>query len=373
VAVRRALRRQAEDVGQRWYALLMLMANQDDEIDEDLSDLALLVYAYARSYVPRPSLVRTGHCLVPLLNFGLEFGTIFRFADPQELMRTADLLGIPEQLSYNGYTRRGIDAFAVLCARMTCPDRLSDVLRKLHLDWSSGMLSSAILSALYFLHDRWKHRIYFDERFFTPGLCYLYAKKYTEAGSVLKNLVGILDGSYLEIAMPGKRQSAFYNGHRRCHCVLSQGLVSPLGLAVSTWGPFRGSAHDMAMVHASGLMSHLNNSLPAGYYIFADKGYAPWTTRIRTMIKNPQTQAEIDFNTAMSPIRASVEWFFDLLSKYWAHLDYSQKLQLSKTPVGAKMIVCTLLMNVWTCLEGGNQISAFFGLRPPTIEAYLAP
>jgi len=65
----------------------------------------------------------------------------------------------------------------------------------------------------------------------------------------------------------------------------------------------------MAMVHASGLMSHLNNSLPAGYYIFADKGYAPWTTRIRTMIKNPQTQAEIDFNTAMSPIRASVEWY----------------------------------------------------------------
>lgn len=64
--------------------------------------------------------------------------------------------------------------------------------------------------------------------------------------------------------------------------------------------------------------------------------------------------------------------YFGLLSKYWAHLDYDKKNVLMQTHIGHKMVVATLLMNVWTCLEGGNQISYKFACAPPSLEKYLA-
>lgn len=60
---------------------------------------------------------------------------------------------------------------------------------------------------------------------------------------------------------------------------------------------------------------------------------------------------------------------FGQMKLMWDHLHKHNVL--SRSPVGAKVIVCTLMTNVWTCVHGHNVTSSTFNCPPPTIEQYL--
>ena len=50
--------------------------------------------------------------------------------------------------------------------------------------------------------------------------------------------------------------------------------------------------------------------------------------------------------------------------------DFKKNLKIGLSAVGKIYIVCALLRNALTCLYGNNT-SAFFDVKPPTLEEYF--
>ncbi|TPX65512.1 hypothetical protein CcCBS67573_g08109 [Chytriomyces confervae] len=85
---------------------------------------------------------------------------------------------------------------------------------------------------------------------------------------------------------------------------------------------------------------------------------------------NSDPQKE-NFNASMSSVPVSVEWGFGLIEKYWAFCDYHKNLKLWIQPVGVYYSVACILTNIHTCMNGGNQISDFFKILPPSAQEYF--
>jgi hypothetical protein len=209
--------------------------------------LRAAVTIYYSQHIPRPLTARDGYDTVPLFSFSVrECSTLFRFHSEQELRYVADLLGIPSSLKHNNYRADGICGFSCMLARFAVPQRLFDLRRSLHLNWSEAKLSSIITATITFLFDKWADQIHFDHRFFDNlVLCERFAEAIRRARphAKLKNIVGALDGSYVPIDRPGEMQRQFYSGYRGGHCLLFQGIHMPNGLITSMWGPVPGRCH----------------------------------------------------------------------------------------------------------------------------------
>ncbi|CAB1108384.1 unnamed protein product [Ectocarpus sp. CCAP 1310/34] len=78
-----------------------------------------------------------------------------------------------------------------------------------------------------------------------------------------------------------------------------------------------------------------------------------------------------NFNKSMSQCRVTVEWGFKDMTSKWAFVDMKCQQKFLLSPVATQYKVATLLSNFHSCLNGGNQISQYFGVEPPTLEEYL--
>ena len=72
----------------------------------------------------------------------------------------------------------------------------------------------------------------------------------------------------------------------------------------------------------------------------------------------------------MNRLRTSVEHGFAKLNSIFAFVDYSKNLKVFLQPVSKYYLVAALLTNAHTALYG-NQISEFFGVKPPTLQEYF--
>ncbi len=69
----------------------------------------------------------------------------------------------------------------------------------------------------------------------------------------------------------------------------------------------------------------------------------------------------------------SVEWQFGHLTNTFAALKYPFGFRLGRQPVGMFYLVATELYNIRTVMTQTSQPSDYFGIKPPTLEEYLAP
>ena len=130
------------------------------------------------------------------------------------------------------------------------------------------------------------------------------------------------------------------------------------------------------MLADSGLLRSLSNHSfsPAGQplCIYGDPAY-PLRVHLQAPFRNtvegltPEQEA---YNKSMSQVRASVEWIFGDIIKYFAFLDYKKDLKIGLSAVGKMYITCALMRNAHTCLYGSTT-SAFFDLDPPSIDSYF--
>ena len=60
-------------------------------------------------------------------------------------------------------------------------------------------------------------------------------------------------------------------------------------------------------------------------------------------------QNEMDWNSAMSSVRVSVEWIFKDIINYFKFLDFKKNLKVQLSAVGKMYIACTLLHNARCC------------------------
>ena len=133
----------------------------------------------------------------------------------------------------------------------------------------------------------------------------------------------------------------------------------------------RGSHNDQYLVHASAIEDIMRMTPFSTYYLYADAGYN-MAAHIIVPFKGNLSLEQATFNTSMSAVRISVENGFSRIRGLWRFLNNDDELMLLKMPLSTMYRVATLLTNVRTILDGGNQVSAMFDFTPPSLSDYLA-
>lgn len=166
-----------------------------------------------------------------------------------------------------------------------------------------------------------------------------------------------------------------YNGHKRKHALKYQAVVSPDGIFAYLWGPVNGCQHDKHMLDLSGLMSflesHMNDANGSPYCLYGDPAYGQsehLCTPFAPGVDGELNEQMKKFNKSMSRCRVTVEWCLKELTSKWAFVDMTRQQKTLLSPVGTQYRVCVLLSNFHSCLNGGNQISQFFGVAPPSLD-----
>ena len=149
--------------------------------------------------------------------------------------------------------------------------------------------------------------------------------------------------------------------------------MAPNGLFVDFYGPAIGRRHDVYVLRKSALLARLSAALVTRdetYYIYGNPAYVLRSTLQVGYKGTSLTDAQQQFNAAMSGVRVSVEWGFAEVVRYWPFVDVKNALQIGMSPVGTYYMVAVLLTNFKNCVEP-NQISQFFQMLPPSLQEYL--
>jgi hypothetical protein len=142
----------------------------------------------------------------------------------------------------------------------------------------------------------------------------LYSKLIFDKCNAANMIWGFIDGTHRKICSPIRFQRAAYSGHKRCHCVKFQSVVTPDGLIAFLYGPIPGARHDSFMLAESGLLTQLSQIMPRNqpgvdvYALYGDPAY-PQSRYINGGFCNPGPNSlEAQWNTAMSEVCIFIEW-----------------------------------------------------------------
>ena len=229
-------------------------------------------------------------------------------------------------------------------------------------------------TVLDFVYENHGHRLQsWQHGFLQPAKLEQYANTIHNKGAPLQNCFGFIDGTVLGIARPQTNQRVCYNGHKRIHALKFQSIALPNGWIANLKGPFEGRRHDSTMLQQSGVQGELQRN--AWYNgqplcIYGDPAY-PLSLHLQTPHRTPNlTQAQQDYNKAMSKVRVSVEWLFADVKNFFKFVTFKNHMTVGRSPVGKTVLVCGLLHNARTCLYG-NMTSSYFGEEPSTLQQYF--
>ena len=108
------------------------------------------------------------------------------------------------------------------------------------------------------------------------------------------------------------------------------------------------------------------------YRIFGDAIY-PQLPQLVRMFRNTQPHSmQRAFNDAMTQVRVSVEWGFNLVTNSFQAVDFIRWQRMFMTTPARQYRIATLLTNCLNCLRGRNQVSDWFDCPMPSIEDYVS-
>lgn len=297
-----------------------------------------------------------------------------RFKKP-DIYRLAAALRLPEVFKCsNGVVVESVEALCICLKRFSYPCRYADLVPRF--GRPVPQLCMITNHMINFLYDQYAHLLHdLNQPLLSPQHLQMYADAIQNKGAALDNCWGFIDGTVRPICRPKEHQRMVYNGHKRVHALKFQSVVTPNGLIANLFGPVEGRRHDSGILAMSGILPQLDqvSFSPTGQAmcIYGDPAYphrihlqCPFARRLNL------TPAEQAFNMSMSQVRVSVEWVFGDIVNYFKFTDFKKDLKIGLSAVGKIYVVCALLRNALTCLYGNNT-SAFFGVRPPTLEEYF--
>ena len=141
-------------------------------------------------------------------------------------------------------------------------------------------------------------------------------------------------------------------------------------------GPYPGRPHDNCIAEQSDLNERLSEfcRTPLGdYAIYGDPAYGHEEFIFKPFDRAVLTFQEAVANALMSSARVAVEHAIGHVVSTVPALDFVHTARNKQTLQGQKYLVAVILRNFMTCIRGSNQISDFFGCRPPTLEQFLRP
>lgn len=234
------------------------------------------------------------------------------------------------------------------------------------------MASNLVMDYIYIAWGRLLTNL--NQPWLSPVNLERFANAVFEKGAPLSNCIGFVDGTVRPVCKPGTNQRLLYNGHKKVHAIKFQSVAVPNGLVANLYGPVEGKRHDSYMLNQSDLYNQLvqyavdtNGNVLC---IYGDPAY-PHRPQLQRPFQGPRiTQDEKDWNTAMSKVRASVEWVFGDIINYFKFLDFKKNLKVQLSAVGKMYIVCALLQNARCCLYGSTT-SEYFDIQPPSLVDYF--
>ena len=297
----------------------------------------------------------------------------FRF-HKADLYRLFHALHIPAQIAT--YNRSLYDGFEAFCVFLNCyayPCRYFDLVSRFGRPVKElCMMSNSMMNFIYENYN------YLLNDFNRPWLSQNKLEEYSIAihnkGAPLMNCFGFVDGTVRPHSRRGQNQRILFNGHKRIHVLKFQSVVIPNGLIYNLYGPVEGRRHDSDMLAEFRILDELQlhaytlNEEPL--CIYGDPVY-PLRVHLQAPYQsNCLTDLQKQYNTAMSNVRVSVEWFFKEILTYFAFVDFKKNLKIGLSAIGKMYVVCALLTNTRTCLYK-SQTSNFFGVVPPMLEEYF--
>ena len=123
--------------------------------------------------------------------------------------------------------------------------------------------------------------------------------------------------------------------------------------------PGEGWRHGSLMLAESGLLTQLQQHAWFGSCLQSIYGDPTYPLRIHLQVPFRgalHTDEQKHYNRAMSSVRISVEWLFELVKNYFKFIDFNQMQRIGMSPGGKVYVVCALLQNANTCIYG-NIIS----------------
>jgi hypothetical protein len=238
------------------------------------------------------------------------------------------------------------------------------------------------IDTLKYLSARYRDKLRWDSERLTLDYIDRCALQLEKRGAP-PHIWGFIDGTFVEVARPGDGQifdqQEIYNGHKKGHGLMYQGVSTPDGLISSLLGPYEGRINDMNMLEQSGLKQKLYSVMghlpPAERrYLYGDKGYFAGYYGVMGAVKarRGKVLGEVDWyaNVFMSTYRVEVEHAFGTVRQLFRQVYAAKDLKLGLTPVAAMYEVAVLLTNCHTCFHG-SQTNFYFGVLPPSLDTYL--
>lgn len=194
----------------------------------------------------------------------------------------------------------------------------------------------------------------------------------------MTNIIGFIDGTIRPLCRPIRFQRVVFNGHKRCHSLKFQSVVSPDGMILNMFGPVEGRRHDSALLRLSSIQEQFEERRlelvgedGLQFSLYGDPAYPVRDYLLAPYRGNNLTPPQQEFNRRMSAVREAVEWQFGKLLSEFAFLDFRKNLRVLLQPVGLYYLVGAILTNCHTCLYE-SVTGSYFGLQAPELEEYLS-
>jgi nuclease HARBI1 len=154
-----------------------------------------------------------------------------------------------------------------------------------------------------------------------------YAERVQYKCGVTESFWGFIDGTLCKTCCPSYFQKLMYSGHKHCHGIMFQSIVTLDGLFASMYGPVNGNRHDSFLLSTSGLLEKLQAFMPdlPGTVVFSLYGDPAYSQSIYIFggYKNPLNgSTHVLWNTTMSKVCEEVEWGFANILSQWSFLDF---------------------------------------------------
>ena len=161
-----------------------------------------------------------------------------------------------------------------------------------------------------------------------------------------------------------------------CLVGFTQQVGVPDGMIAYLYGPFVGKRHDARMLAESGLLTILENCMPADgsngpvYSLYGYLAYPQSIWLFGGFVNPAQDSPEAQFNKQMSQARIAVEWGFNDIVTQFRHLDLTSNMKWLKEPIAVHYMNCAFLCNIRNCFYG-NEGLAYFGAEKMNLHNYL--
>lgn len=189
---------------------------------------------------------------------------------------------------------------------------------------------------------------------------------------------GFIDGTVRKTCRPSRFQRLLYSGHKRCHGIKFQSVVTPDGFIALLFGPIPGNRHDSFMLRESRLLRDLEDLFlgPEEFFsLYGDPAY-PQSPLLFGGFRGPASGSpEAKWNKRMSSVREAVEWVFGGVIKKWTFLDLKSSMKVFQFPVAQYYQTAAFLTNLHNTLYS-SQTGAYFNCDIPsegalTLDEYI--